>query len=362
MAAGFRLAIGALCLFGGGARAVAAPAPAPLFAAAVLRAHPGPAATALVRISGQGEVSITLRHDAIAFALDEAPQRIADAPMLELLAGSDEVVERALEDARERFETLCELDADGVRVPVEVVTAPTAAEVRAWQASHRAKPLPVKLDLVARAKLPRAARSLSLRFPEVLGALLVTIDRPGVEPLGLPLSAGERLSGLELELEAPDSIGPHGSASGAAVARGSDALSAESAITDSQTLAAQPPAREPGALAIAGRYLALGFTHIVPLGLDHVLFVLGLFLLSRTTRELLLQITAFTIAHSITLALSMFDLVSLPAGVVEPAIAASIAFVAFENVATASVRRWRPLVVFGFGLVHGLGQHRIRLV
>ena len=101
--------------------------------------------------------------------------------------------------------------------------------------------------------------------------------------------------------------------------------------------------------------LVTGFTHIVPAGLDHVLFVLGLFLLSRRTREVLLQVTAFTIAHSITLGLSLYGVVSAPASIVEPMIALSVAYVGVENLMTSRLHPWRVAVVFGFGLLHGMG-------
>lgn len=106
---------------------------------------------------------------------------------------------------------------------------------------------------------------------------------------------------------------------------------------------------------VAGRYLVLGFEHIVPLGLDHILFVLGLYLLSTRLGPLLWQVSAFTIAHTTTLALSMYGVVSLPSRPVETLIALSIAYVALENVATSRLGWWRPLLVFGFGLLHGLG-------
>ena len=102
-------------------------------------------------------------------------------------------------------------------------------------------------------------------------------------------------------------------------------------------------------------YLFLGYEHILPKGLDHILFVLALFLLSNRLRPLIWQLTAFTIAHSVTLALSMGGVLSLPDRVVEPLIALSIAWVAVENVLTAELKPWRPAVVFGFGLLHGLG-------
>lgn len=102
-------------------------------------------------------------------------------------------------------------------------------------------------------------------------------------------------------------------------------------------------------------YIGVGFTHIVPKGLDHILFVVGLFLLSPQLKPLLIQITSFTVAHSVTLALAMMGLISAPASIVEPLIAASIVFIAVENLATNRLSPWRPFVVFGFGLLHGLG-------
>ncbi|MGD2108768.1 MAG: HupE/UreJ family protein [Phycisphaerae bacterium] len=106
---------------------------------------------------------------------------------------------------------------------------------------------------------------------------------------------------------------------------------------------------------VFARYLVLGFQHILPKGVDHILFVLGLYLLSTRLRPLLLQITAFTVAHSVTLALSMAGVASLPARVVEPLIAASITYVAIENVLVHELKPWRPAVVFMFGLLHGMG-------
>ncbi|NVO27890.1 HupE/UreJ family protein [Donghicola sp. C2-DW-16] len=102
-------------------------------------------------------------------------------------------------------------------------------------------------------------------------------------------------------------------------------------------------------------YIPVGFDHILPQGLDHILFVLGLFFLSTRMRPLLWQVSAFTIAHTVTLALGIMGLVSVPSAIVEPLIAASIAFVAIENIKVKGLSPWRPVVVFGFGLLHGLG-------
>lgn len=113
--------------------------------------------------------------------------------------------------------------------------------------------------------------------------------------------------------------------------------------------------RPPSRLQIIGQYLRLGFTHIVPEGLDHILFVLGIFLLTTRLRPVLVQVTAFTIAHSVTLGLTMYGIVSMPSRVVEPLIALSVAYVGLENIATSKLTPWRPAVVFGFGLLHGMG-------
>ena len=115
------------------------------------------------------------------------------------------------------------------------------------------------------------------------------------------------------------------------------------------------PLEPPGRGAVARLYLRLGFVHIVPEGVDHILFVLGLFLLSARLRPLVWQVTAFTVAHAVTLTLAALGYVSLPPGLVEPLIALSIAYVGIENALVDRLTRWRPAVVFGFGLLHGLG-------
>ena len=102
-------------------------------------------------------------------------------------------------------------------------------------------------------------------------------------------------------------------------------------------------------------YIPVGFDHILPKGLDHILFVLGLFFLSTRLRPLIWQVTAFTLAHTVTLALGALGWVNVPGAIVEPLIAASITYVAVENIFHSALNRWRPLVIFGFGLLHGLG-------
>lgn len=102
-------------------------------------------------------------------------------------------------------------------------------------------------------------------------------------------------------------------------------------------------------------YIVVGFEHIIPKGLDHILFVVGLFLLSTQLKPLIVQITSFTLAHSVTLALGIFGLVKVSPSIVEPLIAASIVYVCIENIFADKLSRWRPILVFLFGLLHGLG-------
>ena len=102
-------------------------------------------------------------------------------------------------------------------------------------------------------------------------------------------------------------------------------------------------------------YTKLGFTHIIPNGFDHILFVVGLCLLSTNIKTMLWQATAFTVAHSITLALSMKNIFVAPTPIVEPIIALSIVFVAVENILINQLKPWRILLVFLFGLIHGMG-------
>ncbi len=109
------------------------------------------------------------------------------------------------------------------------------------------------------------------------------------------------------------------------------------------------------ALSVFTRFVVQGFEHIIPKGLDHIVFVLGLFFFSLHLRPLLVQVTAFTLAHTVTLALAALDIVKIPASIVEPLIAASIVFVAVENILRPRLGLWRTAVVFFFGLLHGLG-------
>jgi hypothetical protein len=282
------------------------------------------AATATVRANG--EFHVTARFDALAFALNDTPARIDDASMNELLDGPPEDLSASLDSARQRLlhGLIVECGAGyAATIDAGLTSFPTAQDViRCGDRKHSPR-LPVMLDFGVAGRVTNGARSVAVRFPEIMGTVVLTVERPGEEPYSEPVEPGRFSTPLPIRL------------SGAVVAQ------AESGI--------------PNRFGAGLKYLALGFEHILPHGPDHVLFVLGLFLLSTRARPLLWQVTAFTVAHSFTLALSLYGLVRLPPIVVEPLIAMSIAFVAVENLFTSELKPWRPFVVFGFGLVHGLG-------
>lgn len=103
------------------------------------------------------------------------------------------------------------------------------------------------------------------------------------------------------------------------------------------------------------KYLVVGFEHIIPAGLDHILFITCVFFLNSDLKKVVFQATMFTLAHSITLGLAMYGVINPPPTIIEPLIAFSIVLLALENVLSDKLNVWRMVMVFLFGLVHGMG-------
>ncbi len=112
--------------------------------------------------------------------------------------------------------------------------------------------------------------------------------------------------------------------------------------------------RKPGT-AVFWNYLVTGFQHIIPLGFDHILFIMCVFFLNTSLKKIILQASMFTVAHSITLGLAMYGVINPTARIIEPLIALSIVFLALENIFSDKVKPWRMVMVFLFGMVHGMG-------
>ncbi len=102
-------------------------------------------------------------------------------------------------------------------------------------------------------------------------------------------------------------------------------------------------------------FLQQGIKHIIPLGLDHILFIACIYFLNTSLKSILLQCTIFTIAHSITLILAANGVLVVPPTIIEPIIALSIAVLAIENILQKQNNRYRLIIITLFGLVHGMG-------
>ena len=106
---------------------------------------------------------------------------------------------------------------------------------------------------------------------------------------------------------------------------------------------------------IGKQYLLIGYTHVIPEGFDHILFILSIFFLNSNVKSVIIQCSIFTLAHSLTLGLAAAGYIIPNPQIVEPLIAISILFAAIENLFHQRINAWRLIVIFLFGLVHGMG-------
>ena len=284
-------------------------------------AHPARFASAELKIDRNRTVHLSLRFDLLAYMVDDSPERVSDTAMMDVLQASRQSQAQMLADAQGRLARGCLLVTNDGTIRLEATAFPTAAQLPSGFQGARSLPMMGEAEL--QGVLPLDCQSTTVRFPEVLGPVVLVVEVPGLEASSIALSPAQTSEPIALP-----------------------------------TVVKTPDTRESPVSSAASRalaYLRLGFTHIVPNGPDHVFFVLGLFLLSTQWRPLLYQVTAFTLAHSLTLGLSLWGAVSLPSHIVEPLIAVSIAWIAVENLLTNRLNPWRPAIVFLFGLVHGLG-------
>ena len=318
-------------------------------AAAVACAHPALGTVVSVRVvqTPDGDVvEVVVTHDALAYALNDTSTRVTDAQMRALVTGPREELAAALQDGRERFAAGFEISADGTRLALELVRTPTLESMDQWRLDSPTMTLPCKMDFIAHAALARGVRSIRVRAPEVFDQTILSVSVPGHEVAFVPLEPGEESPAFNVRTAAEDGGGADGATDSAAAP--------ETDVGPTPPLLAGDD-DAPRWWSVAWRYIVLGFEHIVPEGHDHELFILGLFLLNTRVRDVLWQTTAFTIAHTCTLTLATVGWVAAPPAIVEPIIAASIAFIAIENLLTQRVHPWRPAIAFLFGLVHGMG-------
>jgi hypothetical protein len=352
-------------------------------------AHPANVASSQIKVKPDGTFVAKIRFDLAAFATGATPKDATDEAMNAFADGDDVAMQRALADAEARFNT-------GFTPTIDRLEFTQLAEVRQYLAANPKPRFPMMMSITVVGHVPKGSRTIAFRYPEVMDTVIQTVEFAYTEPISEPVEAGNasstltipteaQIAKLEKEFNAPrkaPEMVPLGTATkvpatpkkpSASVRgnRGGGGVSLpRTAPLSTPGPVPQKNEAEPKTQNLKPKtqnaelpkpqnpiltYLRMGFTHILPEGLDHILFVLGLFLLGSNTKALIKQITAFTIAHSITLALATLNIVRVPGSITEPLIAISIAFVAIENFFIKDVKPWRIAVVFLFGLIHGMG-------
>lgn len=285
-----------------------------------LWAHPANLIGAVLNVQPDGRFDLRLQFNGLAFVIDDAPERIPASSLREIAQESRPALEAMVADGRERMRRGLAVESAGTAVPIELTLFPTADEIAAAARSDPSVSLSHPFsEAVATGRLPDGHNRVTVSFPEVIGTVVLTVDIPGQEAAVDAVAGGDRSQTFEFTVAGPRDASSHS---------GLDSFR---------------------------HFVRLGFQHILPEGLDHILFVIGLFLLNARFLSLLSQVTAFTVAHSITLGLSLYGVVRLSPAIVEPLIALSIVLIAVDNLRSKEVRPQRILLVFFFGLVHGLG-------
>jgi len=266
-----------------------------------------------ILLKNQGSYQIDMRTDVDALALGVSPTSDSAQVVAKLKAMSADDLRKTIEQVQQTLQRRVRLRFDGIK-QTSTITFP---EYESRLAVENA--IPTIFGLTARfsGMIPVGSKEMSFGASRAFKVVHLTIlDELAGKAVQSPLGVGEDSAPYNLRDNVSSTVGQR---------------------------------------VVAYRYLLLGFEHILPEGLDHILFVLGLFLLSNSFHVLIWQVTAFTLAHSIALALSSYNLVLLSSGPVESLIALSITYVAVENILTTELKPWRPAVVFCFGLLHGLG-------
>ena len=220
------------------------------------------------------------------------------------------------EEAAVYLKDCLRLEADGKALPWTLEIPAFHQATPDFMTEGEPEELPM-VDVVIRTTLPPEARKLEAAWEEPFGVVLIATTGAAEAAEVTPIVSGERATLAEREQAAAATM--------------------------------QPSTPSPG------RWVGLGFIHILPEGVDHILFVLGLFLLVPKWRPLLQQTIVFTLAHSLSLAAAALGWVSFPATPVEVMIAASIAWVGLENLWKKELGKGRLALVAVFGLIHGLG-------
>lgn len=279
-------------------------------------AHNLPYALVSMSFPHQDEVRLELRAHVPSMVLGTGQDLLDAAQAERFLLLTDEQLQHRKSAAAAALLGAMTLRADGRLIDDIAVEFPSPAELRIDAVQTRLSPRPSQ-PIVMQAKLPAGARTVDLAMPVELGPVVLHTAYPNGASTSEALTEGARSGAVRLTGPAPWRDGLEAFAS----------------------------------------YVRLGFLHILPLGLDHILFVVALVVATPRFGALLKLVTAFTVAHSVTLALGALRVLDAPPWLIEPAISASIAVVAVATMFRPehSLSSGRILLVFGFGLLHGLG-------
>jgi len=277
-------------------------------------------ATMRAQISGAGDYTIELHLHLAALIMGEPQGHLSEEARSRFeRLGEDELAALSARTA-DALRGAVAVFADGRSLGSQEIRLPDLATLRADGLVPASSPQP-SAPVVISGRLPAGTRTFSVAAPPDLPEVLFSVEAAEGVVIAQVLRDGERSHPFTL---------------------GSDGM---------RTLSITLPAM----VFTIAEYGALGFSHILPKGADHILFVLALFLLAPRWGALAWQVTAFTIAHSVTLALAVLGVLEVSPAIVEPMIAISILAVAVDNMFSDRLRTWRTSAVFACGLLHGLG-------
>ncbi len=307
------------------------------------QAHELRPAIADVRVQADGTLNMRIRLNLEALLAGIGPehQNTQDAPQAEeynaLRKLPPEDLQERFMQRREEIIGAMELKVDGRRVPLvfDTLKVPPVGDIRLARSS----------TLVLHARLPLPAQAFTWRWPRTFGDIVLRVALPQ----GAAANGGDAATRTASATDAENAESGQQAGKGGYVFAGLVRAGQESPPISLHGI--EPPS----GWDVFWQYVVVGFEHILPKGMDHILFVVGLFLFSASIGSLLWQISSFTLAHTITLGLAMAGYIAAPPAIVEPLIALSIVYVAVENMVHDRLYAWRPLLIFLFGLLHGLG-------
>jgi hydrogenase/urease accessory protein HupE len=279
-----------------------------------LEAHPNWKPTTAEAAVVDGQLRITLRIDVPPYLLGLTPQAAEVSALDDFMFDDKSALGRKLAEAPQRLRGEIGVEVSGLALATGTPTFPTAEQVRAQMRSQPEEDrYPIMLPVIVQCPMPSSEGQLRLRFPAILGNVLITFR-----------TSPDRIDMVTV---------PPGEWSDPVPISG--------------------PTR--GFVTTLTGFLRAGFGHVLPDGWDHALFMLAMFLSAPTLRLAFLRSLSFTLGHSLTLGLVWYGCLASPGEWIEPMIALSIVAAGVLAALGRSSSRWALAGSCGFGLLHGLG-------